>query len=195
MNTTMMIVLAVSIAAAILIAWRLRKAGRPVPEKLRVGQPLPDFSATDETGDPVRSTELHGTAAVILFVRGNWCPFCTRQVEHLTVHYKDIVDQGARLILVTPKPLETTRRVAEFFEVEFDFWLDEDLRVAREVGLLMESGVPKDHRKEYGDDTVWPTAVVVDRNGIIRYTELSKFIADRPNPEKLVAALRAALAD
>ena len=180
----MTVVLAVSIALAILIAWRLKRAGRPIPEKLRPGQSLPDFNATDESGDPVRSTELHGTAAVILFVRGNWCPFCTRQV-----------DQGARLILVTPKPLETTRRVAEFFEVEFDFWLDEDLHVARDLGLMMEDGVPKDHRKEYGDDTVWPTAVVVDRNGIIHYTELSKFIADRPNPEKLVSQLRAALAD
>lgn len=190
MNTTMMLVLAASIAIAVVIAWRLKTSGRPIPEKLRPGQPLPDFSGVDESGDPVRSTELHGTAAVILFVRGNWCPFCTRQVEHLTVHYKDIVDQGARLILVTPKPLETTRRVAEFFEVEFDFWLDEDLHIARDLGLLMETGVPKDHRKEYGDDTVWPTAVVIDRNGIIRYTELSKFIADRPNPEKLVSELR-----
>lgn len=191
----MTIVLAVSIGLAIFIAWRLKKGGRPIPEKLRPGLSLPDFSAVDESGDPVRSTELHGTAAVILFVRGNWCPFCTRQVEHLTVHYKNIVDQGARLILVTPKPLETTRRVAEFFEVEFDFWLDEDLHVARELGLMMESGVPKDHRKEYGDDTVWPTAVVVDRNGIIKYTELSKFIADRPNPEKLVSELKLALSD
>ena len=59
----------------------------------------------------------------------------------------------------------------------------------------MESGVPKDHRKEYGDDTVWPTALVVDRNGIIQYAELSKFIADRPNPEKLVSKLRAARVD
>ena len=69
------------------------------------------------------------------------------------------------------------------------------LEYARELGLLLESGVPKDHRKEYGDDTVWPTAVVVDRNGVIRYTELSKFIADRPNPEKLVAELRTAQSD
>jgi peroxiredoxin len=172
---------------------RFRNSGRPVPAVLRRGQPLPDFHAVDENGDPVRSTQLHGTAAVILFVRGNWCPFCSSQVENLTVHYKDIIDLGARLILVTPKPLETTKRVAKFFEVEFEFWLDDDLTVAKQLGLLLESGVPKDHRKEYGDDTVWPTALVVDPNGIIRYTELSKFIADRPNPKTLLRELRAAL--
>jgi len=189
---------AIFMIAAVLIAaaWgyrRLRSAGRPVPAALRRGQPLPDLHAVDENGDPVRSTQLHGTAAVILFVRGNWCPFCSSQVENLTVHYKDIIDLGARLILVTPKPLETTKRVAKFFEVEFDFWLDDELTVTKQLGLLQESGVPKGHRKEYGNDTIWPTALVIDPNGIIRYTELSKFIADRPNPKTLLQELRTAL--
>jgi len=181
------------VAVAALAFLRFKKAGRPVPDGLRPGQSLPDFHAIDESGDPVRSTELHGTAAVILFVRGNWCPFCSSQVENLTVHYKDIIDLGARLILITPKPQETTRRVAEFFEVEFDFWLDENLAISRQLGLLQESGVPEEHRKEYGNDTVWPTALVVDPNGIIRYTSLSKMIADRPNPKTLLRELRGAL--
>ena len=189
---SILMIAAVLIVAA--VGFQLfRKAGRPVPEGLRRGQPLPDFHAVDENGDPVRSTELHGAAAVILFVRGNWCPFCSSQVENLTVYYKDIIDLGARLILVTPKPLETTKRVAEFFEVEFDFWLDDELTVTKQLGLLQQSGVPKNHRKEYGDDTIWPTALVVDPNGIIRYTELSKFIADRPNPKTLLRELRTAL--
>ena len=195
MNNTAILIIAAVIVAAIVGYRRFRKAGRPVPAILRRGQPLPDFHAVDENGDPVRSTQLHGTAAVMLFVRGNWCPFCSSQVENLSVHYKDIVDLGARLILVTPKPLETTRRVASFFEVEFDFWLDDDLAVTRQLGLLLESGVPDDHRKEYGANTIWPTALVIDPNGIIRYSELSKFIADRPNPETLLQELRAALAD
>ena len=186
---TLVIIGAVLIIAAFAYS-RFQKAGRPVPAVLRRGQPLPDFSAVDENGDSVRSTELHGTAAIMLFVRGSWCPFCSSQVEDLTVHYKDIIELGARLILVTPKPLETTRRVAEFFEVEFDFWLDNELTVAKQLGLLHESGVPNQQRKEYGDDTVWPTALVIDRNGIIRYTELSKFIADRPNPKTLLKELQ-----
>jgi peroxiredoxin len=191
-------IISISIFVGVLIlaalAYRkIKNAGRPVPAALRRGQPLPDFHASTESGDPVRSTELHGTAAVILFVRGIWCPFCSSLVENLTVYYKEIVDLGARLILVTPKPLETTKRVAEFFEVEFEFWLDEELTVTKQLGLLQESGVPNGHRKEYGDDTIWPTALVVDPNGIIRYSELSKFIADRPKPKTLLRELRAAL--
>lgn len=179
---------------AALAVWKFKTAGRPTPPQLQPGQPLPDFAASDEDGNPVRSADLHGTATVMLFVRGNWCPFCSSQVANLAVHYKEIIDLGARLILVTPKPLETTRRVAEFFEVEFDFWLDGDLAVARQLGLLHESGVPDEQRKVYGNDTVWPTALVIDSTGIIRYTALSKFIADRPKAKTLVKELRAALA-
>lgn len=164
--------------------------GRPVPAVLRRGRPLPDFEAVDEQGEPVRSTQLHGTATVLLFVRGTWCPFCSAQVEKLTRHYKDITDLGAQLILVTPKPLETTKRVASFFELEFDFWLDESLHVARQLGLAVSSGVPGDYQKEYGTDTVWPTAIVTNAAGIITYVKLSKEPSDRPDPEELLQAIR-----
>lgn len=195
MNTILIGTLLAAIAIALAIGWFFFRvgAGRPVPECLRRGRPLPDFQAATEEGDPVRSTELHGTAAVILFVRGSWCPFCNSQVEDLTKYYKDIIDLGARLILVTPKPLETTRRVAQFFEVEFDFWLDETLAVARQLGLLDVQGVPESHTKEYGTDTVWPTALVVDRAGIITYIRLSKTMADRPDAGELLAAIEAAV--
>ena len=193
MGTNSILIIAAAVVLAALAYWGFQRAGRPVPAALRRGQPLPDFSAIDEAGNPIRSTQLHGSAAVILFVRGNWCPFCSSQVENLTVHYKDIIDLGARLILITPKPLETTRRVAEFFEVEFEFWLDDGLTVTKQLGLLQESGVPNNHRKEYGEDTIWPTTLVIDPSGIIRYTELSKFIADRPNPKTLLRELRTAL--
>ncbi len=171
------------------IALIRRRGGHPVPDILRPGKPLPDFRAIDEQGNPVRSTELIGAPAVILFVRGGWCPFCNAQVENLTAYYKDIVDRGAALVLVTPKPLETTRRVARFFEVEFEFWLDESLEAAEKLGLLDRGGVPEAFRREYGEHTVWPAALVTDAAGIIRYAELSKQISDRPNPEAMLKAL------
>ena len=194
MNTVQIIaiVVGVLVVAAIGVFFMLRKGRPTVPDDLRTGKPLPDFSAVDEQGDPVRSTELHGAPAVLLFVRGTWCPFCSAQVANLTKYYKDIVDLGARLVLVTPKPLETTRRVAEFFEVEFDFWLDEALEVTRQLGLVQKAGVPKSYSKEYGEDTVWPTAIVTDPAGLIAYVRPSKTVADRPDPRELLKAIRRA---
>lgn len=191
MNTITVLIGALAIIIVIFLLWRRRAIGRPIPPLLQPGRKLPDFSAIDEDGNARRSSELVGRPTVMLFVRGNWCPFCTSQVKDLSSHYKEIVDLGARLILVTPKPLQTTRRVAEMFAVEFDFWLDADLLVAKQLALVMESEVPKKHREQFGSDTLWPTSLIIDGNGVIRYTELSKFILDRPDPKKLLGELRA----
>ena len=180
----------VAVVAGILLAMRKKMGGRPVPNQLQPGQPLPQFQAIDEHGNRLSSSELAGTPAILLFVRGSWCPFCSKQVADLTKAYKEITDSGAKLILVTPKPLETTRRVAEMFGVEFDFWLDESLAIAQQLGIFLDAGVPDEQRKEYGEDTLWPTSLVVDANGVIRFTELSKFIVDRPNPGKLLNIVR-----
>ncbi|MDH3587368.1 MAG: redoxin domain-containing protein, partial [Gammaproteobacteria bacterium] len=180
------------IAGAAYLYYRKRSA-RPVPEQLREGKPLPEFVALDEAGNSLNSEQLRGTPVVMIFVRGNWCPFCSRQVKNLTASYKNIVDLGAKLIFVTPKPLETTRRVAGFFDVEFEFWLDESLAATRQLGLLLESGVPKDYYTEYGSDTIWPTSLVIGADGIIRYVELSKHIIDRPNPKTLLRELQKAI--
>lgn len=192
-SVTYLIIALVLLALGGGVIWIRTRGLRATPPQLKPGKPLPDFRAVDEQGDPVRSVELHGAPAVLLFVRGNWCPFCSRQVNELTQYYRDIIDLGARLILVTPKPLETTRRVAEFFKVEFDFWLDDGLAVTRRLGLLQNGGVPKDYDKEYGTDTVWPTALVVDAAGIIRYTNLSKHISDRPDPTVLLREIQKAI--
>lgn len=191
MNYSLAAGIAVAMAAAIVffVWYRKKIGGRPVPAALRPGQVLPNFTAVDEHGNRLESETLRGSAAVILFVRGNWCPFCSRQVANLTKHYKTINDRGARLILVTPKPLETTRRVAEFFEFDFEFWLDDDLAIASSLGLVQTDGVPADQQQEYGEDTIWPAALVVDKGGVIRYASVSKFIVDRPDPQKFVHLL------
>ena len=176
------------------IYWSRSRGLRPTPPQLEPGRRLPDFRAVDERGHAVGLAELRGSPAVILFVRGNWCPFCSSQVSNLTQYYREITDLGARLILFTPKPLETTRRVAKFFDVDFDFWLDENLAATRQLGLLQEDGVPPAYDREYGRDTIWPTALVIDANGIIRFTELSKHISDRPDPEVLLREIRKSLA-
>jgi peroxiredoxin len=169
---------------------RRKMGGRSIPPGLKPGQPLPAFNAVDEDGKEQHSADLRGRPTVILFVRGSWCPFCSRQVANLTKHYKDINELGARLILITPKPLQTTRRVAKLFEVDFEFWLDDDLAIAKQLGLILSHGVPADYQKEYGKDTYWPASIVVDGNGIIRHTWLSKFIMDRPDPAKLFDAVK-----
>jgi len=189
-NLTWVLIATAVVVVAALLFFRDKLRGKAVPDDLRPGNPLPEFTAVDENGDPLSSKDLRGRPSVLLFVRGNWCPFCSKQVKNLTRFYKEINESGAHLILVTPKPLETTRRVADFFDVKFEFWLDESLAIGKRLGLVQESAVPDDYEKEYGRDTLWPTSVIIDGDGIIRHTELSRFIADRPDPEKLLRIVK-----
>lgn len=190
MNAIWFLIGGIIVIAAGIFLFRDKVRGKPVPNAIKPGKSLPDFTATNENGETLRSGSLRERPSVLLFVRGSWCPFCSKQVANLTKHYKEITDSGARLILITPKPLETTRRVADFFAVDFEFWLDDSLAIGRELGLVQEGGVPGDSRAEYGTDTLWPTSLVVDADGVIRHTELSRFIADRPNPEKLLTVVK-----
>lgn len=185
------IVIAAILVAGFLVASRKKIRTKPVPDNIRPGQPLPEFQAVDEDGNRLSSADLAGAPAILLFVRGSWCPFCSKQVADLTKVYKEITDSGAKLILVTPKPLGTTRRVAEMFGVEFDFWLDESLAIAKKFGIVLDAGVPGEQQQDYGEDTLWPTALVVDANSIIRFTEISKILVDRPDPQKLLNVVKA----
>jgi len=192
MSPTMFWIFAIAaliVAAGIFISKKMQ-VGPAVPDNLQPGQPLPDFSAVHEDGSEVRSADLRGHPTVILFVRGGWCPFCSKQVEEITSHYNDINSLGAKLVFITPKPLGTTRRVGDFYKVEFDFWLDDSLAIARSLGLLLTDGVPKDWAKEYGHDAFWPAALVVDAEGIIRYSKVSRLVFDRPNSATLVKELK-----
>lgn len=186
--------IAAGIAAIIALTFYVvpRKRGvKRLPKSLRVGRPLPAFEAVTVSGESLRSENLRGAPAVLLFVRGNWCPFCSRQIERLTPHYRRIEELGARLLIVAPKPLETTARVAEFYDIEFELWLDSDLRAARQLGLLLSDGVPSKFRKVFGADTLWPASLVIDAGGVIRYAHISKELGDRPSPERFVRALEA----
>lgn len=191
MNITLFIVAAIlGLAAGIGWFLHVNLRGKPAPIGLRAGQKLPEFSVESEQGETISSRSLAGSPAVLLFIRGNWCPFCTRQVEDLAEHYREITESGARLIFVTPKPLATTRRVAEIFGVDFEFWLDPGLQVTDQLGLRHKGGVPGKHRDAHGTDTVWPTVLVVDKDGELQYVEQSKHISDRPDPATFVAELK-----
>ncbi len=74
MNSTLVWIIAgvaVIIAVVVVIAKRKTPVGPPLPKALKKGKPLPDFSALDEEGNPVKSSDLLGNPAVLLFVRGN----------------------------------------------------------------------------------------------------------------------------
>jgi peroxiredoxin len=166
--------------------------GRRVNDRLVPGEVLPRFEATDLQGRPVSSDDLLGQPALFMFHRGNWCPFCRAQVREIIERYRELLNRGVRVALVSPGDHDLTRRVAEIFDIPLRFWVDEDLAAARALGIVDEAGVPAGPlRRSYGRDTVLPTVVITDREGRIIFSDQTENYRVRPEPEIFLRALSA----
>ena len=182
MTSAIVAILVVIAIAGGFVLWR-KSRGRSGPSPaLTVGSQLASFQVETEDGQAIGPDSLRGKPAVLVFLRGSWCPFCNDQVKGLTDQYRQINQRGAALVFITARPLDTTSRVAEIFGVDFTFWLDPGLKVARELGIVFPYGIPADIRERFGPDTIWPTSLVLDAEGTIRYAHQSGDVRARPDP-------------
>lgn len=184
------IALLVAIVVAAVWWWSQSKRSAINPA-IVIGSQLPAFDCELEDGTTVSSESLRGKRAVILFVRGSWCPFCSEQVQALTDHYRQISETGGQLVIITRRPLETTKRVAEQFNVAFDFWLDKSLVAASALGLVDDQDIPERFHDDFGRRTILPTVLVVDAQGTIRFSYRSPKPSDRPDPATFMSVFNA----
>ena len=166
--------------------------GRRINERLAPGERMPRFTARDLEGREVSSDDLLGQPALFMFYRGNWCPFCRAQVKEIIGRYRELLDRGVRVALVSPGDHDLTRRVADIFEIPFHFWVDEDLAAARALGIADVDGVPAGPlRNRHGRDTVLPTVVITDARGRILFSDQTQNYRVRPEPEIFLRVLAA----
>lgn len=169
------------------VAWYSRLGRVPSPA-IRVGELLPELEFEDETGRPLSTAAFWGSPAVFLFYRGNWCPLCMAQIREIADQYKDLEARGAKVVLVSIQSHENTRELAARFDVPFRFLVDPGGRVARELGILHEGGVPLG-MPGYDPDTVFPTVIVTDAEGTILLADQTDNYRVRPEPWTFLAAL------
>src|SRR6187455_874671 len=78
------------------------------PEGLFIASKAPDFKAKDQNGKDVRLKDLLKQGKVVLvFYRGQWCPFCNRELKKLEDSLQYIREKGATLVAVTPEKPES----------------------------------------------------------------------------------------
>lgn len=164
--------------------------GRLESPTLAVGGKLPEFSLEDSAGGAFRSSDLLGAPAVVMFYRGNWCPFCMSQVRELASRHEDLSPLGIRVVLISPQSAAQTRALASRFEVPFDFLLDEDNELAEQLGIAVSNGVPVGTPGGYPVNTVLPTLVVTNANGTIVFSDQTDNYRVRPEPDVFLAILR-----
>lgn len=181
---------AVLMAAALLLAVQMPGQApmgtKPMP---MVGGKAADFSLGSIDGMQVQlSKELEGHAVVLVVLRG-WpgyqCPFCTRQFGEYLKRAGEFERSGARVLFVYPGPAEGIQDHAAAFTanqkmpMHFRLLLDPDYKFTEAYGLRWDA--PK--------ETAYPSTFVVDRNGIVRFTRVSREHGGRVPADEVLKAL------
>lgn len=155
---------------------------------LAVDSPLPELHFVDLEGTAVSSADWSGTPTILLFYRGLWCPLCNTQVQELSDGYREIESLGAQVVLVSPQPAKESSKMATRFDAPMTFLVDEGNRAAIQLGIQHPGGAPIGVAPE--TETVLPTAVVLDADGVVRFAHETDNYRFRPDPALFLDALR-----
>ena len=122
--------------------------GQEAPEGLFLGSKAPDFKAKDQSGNEIRLKDLLKKGKVVLvFYRGQWCPFCNRELGRLEDSLKLIQEKGATLIAVTPEMPENISKTIEKTKAEYSILYDEGLKIMKAYDVDFE--VPENTATRY----------------------------------------------
>ena len=157
---------------------------------LKVGQTLPELKLTDVDGHAVSSTSFLGNPSIFLFYRGNWCPLCMAQIKEIAQDYKALEAQKVTTVLISPQPHKYTKNLANKFAVNFNFLIDKDNTVAKQLDIMSPNGIPMGFQVlGYDSNTVMPTVIITDRLGKIIFADLTDNYRVRPEPETFLRIL------
>lgn len=164
--------------------------GSRMNNRLTVGRELPLFDVEDENGKTVNSGSFRGKPTLLIFYRGNWCPFCMSQIKEIASRYRELTDKGARIAFISPQPHKFVRNLAKRFDVSFTYLVDAGNRAARALDIAAIGGLPASMELfGYPSDTVRPTAIITDKDGKIIYADLTSDYRVRPEPDAFLRVL------
>ena len=180
------------IGGSLLYIYWYSSLGRSDSQALVTGQPLPEFSLKSTSGDNWQSRELANHPALLLFYRGNWCPLCMAQIKEVAAHYQQLEKMGVKVYLVSPQPEAHTQSLANKFNVNYHFMVDENNQAAKRLGIDATHGTPKGLEVlGYDSDTVLPTAIITDNEGKIIFTDQTDNYRVRPEPDTFIKVFEA----
>ena len=118
------------------------------PEGLFINSKAPDFKGTDQNNEEVRLKDLLKKGNVVLvFYRGQWCPYCNRQLSRLEDSLQFILDKGAQLVAVTPEKPESISKTIEKTKAHYPIIFDKDLKIMKAYNVAFE--VPENTLNRY----------------------------------------------
>lgn len=198
------------IAAAIPadIAAKLRAANQELAMSgsvpgLEVCEEAPGFELPDQLGRSVSlSGQLDLGPVVLVFYRGDWCPFCNLTLRALQNELDELHALGASLLAVSPQSPDHALSLTEKQELGFPVLSDRDQStiaayrlqylVPSDLQVLYAENFGNDLREQNADGT-WrlpvPATFVIDRGGVIRARFVDPDYTKRMEPADVLAAV------
>jgi len=151
---------------------------------LSVGSSLPEFQLETMDSHTVSSESFKANPHLLLFYRGNWCPFCTAQIAELAAAWQRLEALGVTIILISPQSVKKNLQLAAKFDVPMFFLRDRNNEAAKKLGIIHEWGTPMGMQVlGYDSDTVLPTVILTNTQGKIVIADQTDNYRIRPEPE------------
>jgi peroxiredoxin len=171
---------------------------------LPVGAEAPEFALNDATGKLVRSEDLLALGPLVIdFFRGLWCAYCVTELEAWRDLYGQVRESGGLIVAIGPQKQAQSDYMCGQYGLRFPVLTDPGCALAEKFGLVYT--VPKDLRDYYettfvnipfinGDES-WrlplPATYVIGKDRKILFAEGHADFRVRPEPEEVLAALKA----
>lgn len=150
-----------------------------------VGDHFPSVDLPTSTNTAFSSAALLGRSAVLyLFYRGDWCPFCRTELTVMNDYYDRIRRAGVELVAVSVDAPEISERLRQRLSVPFTFLSDQKGELLDALGIRHRGG-------HQGEDIAYPAQVLVDKDGIVRWTFRADSYRQRAHPDDVLAAIEA----
>ncbi len=169
------------------------------PEGLFIASKAPDFKAKDQFGNEIRLKELLKKGKVVLvFYRGQWCPYCNKELSRLQDSLQFIKDKGAALVAVSPEKPENVALTVEKTKAEYSILYDEGLKImkAYDVEFEMEENTVTRYRnagldieKNNGANGRYlpvPAVFIIDKESTVTYRFFEPDYKKRPSVKELL---------
>lgn len=169
------------------------------PTGLKIGDTAPDFSGTNQKGKVIHLKEsLKSGPVVILFYRGEWCPYCNRQLKTIQDSLQFITHKGASVIAVTPENAENRNKTIEKTTASFHILSDDHSKImhAYQVAFLLDDKTTEKY-KGYGivlperngtngAELPVPAVYIVNKEGKITYRHFDQDYTKRASVKELI---------
>ena len=108
---------------------------------MQEGDKAPDFALLDQDGETVRLSDHAGQTVVLYFYPRADTPGCTAQACSVRDRSGEYGEAGARVIGISPDPVEEVGKFADKYGLDFTLLADADHRVAEAYGTWGEKSM------------------------------------------------------